>query len=122
MTIRELIERLDREKMHNFPQADLMEYLNEVEADVAEQMHKTDVPVYVYDHDLDTELLAPAPYDRLYISYIKAMIDYANEEYASYQLNQEQYDADMFQFINWIVRTQEGRENSNFPRRLKHTW
>lgn len=34
--------------------------------------------------DLDTELLAPAPYDEMYIRWLEARIDYANGEFGKY--------------------------------------
>ena len=56
---------------------------------------------------VETELLAKPPYDRLYVSWEKAQIDYANEEYASYQLNAEQFNQDFGDFLNWVVRTRQ---------------
>ena len=109
MTIQKLINKVQEEKPNSFSTAKFIEYINEIEADVAEQIN-VDIPVYSDDptsddYDLDQELIVPSPYDRLYVSYVKAMIDYANEEYASYQLNQEQHMQDFADFINWIVRT-----------------
>lgn len=105
MTIRELLNKISEEKPHSFSDAKLISFVNEVEAEVAEEMHIKEVPVYVDDlNDLDKRLLVPAPYDRLYVSYVKAMIDYANEEYGSYQLNQEQHVQDFRDFVDWVVR------------------
>ena len=122
MTIRDLLNRIQKEKPNSFTEADLIAFLNEVEAQVADELHIEDVPVYEDNHtDLDEVLLVPAPYDRLYISYLKAMIDFSNEEYASYQLNQEQHVQDFRDFVDWVIRT--GRaENANAVRRFKHTF
>ena len=103
MTIQKLIDKVQEEKPNTFQTEKLIEYINEIEADAAEQVNM-DIPVYTVD-DLDEELIVPAPYDRLYVSYLKAMIDYANEEYASYQLNQEQHLQDFTDFLNWAVRS-----------------
>ena len=62
-------------------------------------------------------LLAPAPYDRLYVSYLKSQIDYANEEYPSYQLNAEQHVQDFMDFSNWVVRTNQESDH-RFPCRF----
>ena len=103
MTIQKLIDKVQEEKPNTFQTEKLIEYINEIEADAAEQVNM-DIPVYTAE-DLDEELIVPAPYDRMYVSYLKAMIDYANEEYGSYQLNQEQHVQDFSDFLKWAVRT-----------------
>ena len=117
MILSTLISKVQEEKPNTFPDEKLVEYINEIEAEVAEQMHIDDVPVYV-PTDLSPELIAPAPYDRLYVSYLKAMIDYANEEYASYQLNQEQHTLDFQDFVNYVVREKQARYKL-YPTRLR---
>lgn len=101
MTIKGLIDKVQEEKPNTFSDEKLLSFINEIEEDVAEQLNEEFEPYTDVD---DTELMAPAPYDRLYVSYLKAMIDYANEEYASYQLNAEQHAQDFTDYINWIVR------------------
>ena len=107
MTITNLINKVKEEKPNTFTNEKLLSFINEIEADVVEQFNESFDP-YDYNNEEfnpdETELRAPAPYDRLYVSYLKAMIDYANEEYASYQLNAEQHTMDFTDLINWIVR------------------
>lgn len=103
MTIQKLIDKVQEEKPNTFQPEKVIEFINEIEAGVAEEVN-TDIPLYTVD-DMDTELLVPAPYDRLYVSYLKSQIDYANEEYASYQINAEQHVQDYADFANWVVRT-----------------
>lgn len=125
MTIQSLINKVQEEKPNTFQTDKLIEYINEIEADVADQVNM-DIPVYTSEpdpetneSDLDKELIVPAPYDRLYVSYLKAMIDYANEEYASYQLNQMQHVQDFTDFVNWLVRTGQN-DRSLIPSRFKN--
>lgn len=110
MTIKSLIDKVKEEKPNTFSNEKLVSFINEIEADVAEELHVEFEP-YSAATDMNTELLAEKPYDRLYVSYVKAMIDYSNEEYASYQLNQEQHELDFSVFLNWIVRTGVVEEN-----------
>lgn len=114
MTIRDLLNRIEKEKPNSFTEADLIAFLNEVEAQVADELRikEADVPVYEYGHDedLDNILLVPAPYDVLYISYLKAKIDYANEEYDSYTNNQAQHVQDYKDFVDWVVREKKTTE------------
>ena len=121
MTIRDLLNKISKEKPNSFTEADLISFVNEIEADVAEQLNMSEAPAYDDNHmDLDMPLLAPAPYDRLYVSYVKAMIDFSNEEYASYQLNQEQHVQDFRDFLDWAIRTGQV-VRSNAVTRFKHT-
>ena len=112
MTLRDLINNISEEKPNSFSEAKLISFVNEVEAEVAEELHIENVPVYTDNHvDLDEELLVHAPYDRLYISYVKAMIDYTNEEYESYANNQAQHVQDYRDFVDWVVRTGQTSRN-----------
>lgn len=120
MTIQTLITTVTTEKPNSFGNAKLVGFVNEVEANVAEQL-QVHLPIYTVD-DLSKELLAPSPYDMMYISYLKAKIDYANEEYASYQLNAEQYMQDFEDFVDWIVRTKQVQDNRKMPRRFRHVY
>lgn len=121
MTLRELLNKISEEKPNSFSEAKLISFVNEVEAEVAEELNKSIVPVYTFEHDseLDKELLVPAPYDRLYVSYVKAMIDYANEEYDSYANNQAQHVQDYRDFVDWVVRTGQ-EEKPNTVRRFRN--
>ena len=118
MTIRELLNKISDEKPNSFSDAKLISFVNEVEAEVAEELHIEEAPVYVDSHeDLDKRLLVPAPYDRLYVSYVKAMIDLANEEQESYTNNQAQHVQDYKDFVDWVVRekkTTEVRKTTRF--------
>lgn len=118
MTIRGLIDKVQEEKPNSFSNEKLLSYINEIEEDVADQLHEEFDP---YENVDTTELMAPAPYDRLYVSYVKSQIDYANEEYASYQLNAEQHNQDMTDFINWIVRNNIA-VNAYHTRRFRHIY
>lgn len=117
MTLQKLLTKINDEKPNAFGNERLISFVNEIEGTVAEQLHKN--PVSYTADDMDKELLAPAPYDTLYVSWVKSQIDYAHEEYASYQLNQEQFSADMEEFIDWIVRTKQAVE-AVFPSRFRH--
>lgn len=122
MKLRELIETVKSEKHTAYNEAKIIDFVNEIEADVAKQL-AVDIPVYADNHtDLDKELLAPAPYDVLYVSYVKSKVDYSNEEYASYQLNVEQFQQDFAEFINYIVREGVAANKDRWPRIFRHTF
>ena len=121
MTINKLLNKIRDEKPNSFGNERLIAFINEIETEVADQLRiaPEDVPVYTTETDRDTELLAKAPYDRLYVSYVKAMVDYANEEYLSYQNNQAQHVQDFRDFVDWVVRESMAVERI-LPTRFRH--
>lgn len=116
MTIQALITKVKEEKPNSFSDAKLLSFVNEIEEDVAEQLNQEFVP---YESVTTTDLLVPAPYDRLYVSYVKAMIDFSNEEYASYQMNQMQHVQDFRDFTDWVVRENKATDHV-MPYRFKN--
>ena len=117
MTINELITKIREEKYSSFEDDRLLALINEIEGDVADQLAISDFNKYTSIDD--TDLLVPEPYDRLYESYLKARIDYANEEYASYQNNQAQHVQDFRDFVDWVVRTEQAVE-AVFPTKIRN--
>ena len=107
MTVSQLITKIREEKPNSFTDSKLYGFINEIEAEVAEQLGE-EPERYSYTsasvNDGDEELMAPSPYDRLYESWMKAKIDYANEEYDSYSNNQAQHIQDFRDFTDYVIR------------------
>lgn len=120
MTIQALIQKVQEEKPNTFGDEKLLGFINEVEEDVSEELREEDEFTPYTEVD-DTELKAPAPYDKLYVSYLKSQIDYANEEYPSYQLNAEQHVQDFGDFADWVVRTGQAEVNL-IPSRFRNVF
>lgn len=118
MTISALINRIKEEKPNTFTDEKLLSFINEVEWETAEDLCVVFEPYTQVD---STELLVPEPYSRLYVSFVKSQVDYANEEYASYQLNQEQHVQDYKDFVDWVVRTGQAVENT-MPSRFRNLY
>lgn len=104
MKLAQVIAQVNEEKPNSFSPDKLTSFINEIEAEVREQLGQTGKP-YDYKDDSNIDLLAKPPYDKLYKSYLKAMIDYANEEYDSYANNQAQHVSDFQEFVDYVVRT-----------------
>jgi hypothetical protein len=120
MTIADVLRIVKEEKPNTFTDAKLIEYINEVEAFVAKElrMPQSEWPTYTTS-DMTDELIAEYPYDRLYVSYLKTKIDYALGEYASYQLNSEQFDTDFSLYCDFVVR--EAKADTAFtPTRFRN--
>lgn len=118
MTIKGLIDKVKEEKPNTFTDEKLLSFINEIETETSIQLAEEFTP---YESVDDTVLMVPAPYDRLYVSYVKAMVDYANEEYESYANNQAQHVQDFKDFVDWVVR-ENVAVNHVRPVRFRNVW
>lgn len=90
MKIIEAINRIDSLKHNTYTQGEKVEWLSEVDWDVAKNViatHEGDesnFSGYEDSTDLQTELLIPAPYDKAYLLWMEAQIHYYNGEYDKY--------------------------------------
>ncbi len=53
----------------------------------------------------ETVLLVLAPFDKVYRSYLCAMIDYANGEYDRYNNSMQMFNRQLSEFTGWYART-----------------
>lgn len=121
MTLADLIDIIKHEKPSTFSSEKLVEKVNEVESILQEflEVPQLDRVRYVWLSSNDDKLIAPEPYSRLYVSYLKAAIDLVNEEYESYANNQSQFELDYENWTAFIVRT--GKKGAK-PYRIKGWW
>ena len=89
MKIIEAITRIDSLKHNTYSQSDKVAWLSELDSMVKVEVidtHEGDVPFTGYDDstDVQQELLIPAPYDKAYLLWMEAQIDYYNGEYDKY--------------------------------------
>ena len=91
MTIMEIINHLDAVKPNSYSQAEKIKWLNQVEwmikkeiVDTHEGADKIAFNGYDSTSSLSKVVIAGAPYDKLYIHWLEAQIDYANGEYPKY--------------------------------------
>lgn len=122
MKLSETIEQVKREKPHSFSMNHCTLFINEVESSVQEFLG---VPIlerkrYEWEKDGDINLIAPDPYSALYISYLKARIDYSMEEYESYSNNQAQFESDFEDFKAWAIR--KGQIKKTLPDKFVNWW
>ena len=87
MTIAEAIAKVDALKPNTYTMEDKVGWLSTLDARVKSQiidLHKKREPIFFYGYDsemdMETELLAHAPYDEMYLRWLEAMIDYHNSE------------------------------------------
>lgn len=111
MTITELIAYADAVKPNAFDTATKTIWINEIEG-----MVQTDVMLIASDDivqydadDIEETLLVEPPHDKLYRSYLCAMIDYANGEYDRYNNAMLLFNAQYAEYAEWYTRTVHGR-------------
>ena len=108
MTITEVITRADAQRPNVFPAEMKAEWIKGLEASFAEMMGVDD-PENNYDPNDDTDdLLVPFPHDEVYVLYLCAKIDYAQEE-------TQLYANDMAVANQAIAETQSWYRRGNRP-------
>ena len=115
MTIHEAITRIDDRKPNGYSVPDKVRWLNNIDRAVKTEIIDThagyedyaDFAGYDADTDVTTELIAPAPYDEMYIYWLEAMIDYADGEYARYNNTAAMYAEAYKAFRNYYNSTHE---------------
>jgi hypothetical protein len=112
MKIIEAINRIDALKYNTYSQSDKVQWLSRVDGMIKRHIIDThegseDVTFTGYndDTDLQTELLAPAPYDELYLRWMETMIDFHNGEYGKYNNAVDMFNTSYESFQNYYNRT-----------------
>jgi hypothetical protein len=112
MTIIEAISKIDSLKPNNYSQEDKIEWLSNLDGiikteiiDTHEGSDKVTFNGYEADTALDTVLLAPAPYDDVYIKWLEAQIDYANGDTKRYENSMIMYNTNYSAFERYYNRT-----------------
>ena len=116
MTIKQIIDLVDKMKPNAFMPDVKMMWLNEVEGYVQTYIHLTDIEdivVYDYNTDADKELLVPPPHNGVYWTFLTAMIDYANGEYNKYQNTITLYNNNMQEYQRWYATMHRPADQSN---------
>lgn len=106
MTINELFTIADDVKPNAFTKDDLTRWLNEVEGMVQTRvllLAPEEIISYSYEEDKDKELLVSPPYDKLYLPYLEARIDYTNGEYNRYQNSMQLFNSFFSEFMNYFA-------------------
>ena len=119
MKVSEAIQQVKMEKPNGYSDTHCTVFLNEIEAIIQEFLGvpRKDWVEYRWEDSQQQDLIVPEPYSQIYISYLKAKIDYAQEEYESYGNNQAIYEDDMKNFKAWAIR--EGKIQRELPRAIK---
>lgn len=110
MKIIEAINRIDSLKHNTYTESDKVAWLSELDSMVKVEVidtHEGECTFTGYDDltDPQTELLIPAPYDKAYLLWMEAQIDYYNHENESYNNAADSFNTIYEQFKNYYNRT-----------------
>lgn len=122
MTIFEAITKIDAIKPNNYSELDKVKWLSELDGKIKAEVIDTheggqNIPFNGYDDETDieaTKLLAPYPYDDLYIKWLESQIDYANAEYGKYNNSSIAYNTAYTAFERYY-----NRQNMPIQNKLK---
>lgn len=106
MKIKDVIAYVDRVKPNDFDLAAKMIWLNEVEGLVQTEVflwEDEDLITYHAETDTNTVLLVRPPHDKIYRTYLAAMIDFANGEYNRYANTMAQFKNGFSEFAIWFA-------------------
>lgn len=114
MTIKEVIAAADALRPGNrFSAGDKYRWLNQCETAIQREvlLMKEPTEPYVQGQDDDESLLAPPPYDELYIQWLCAKIDQAQAQYEIYTNTIEQYNRTVREFAAWVIKSFDPKRN-----------
>ena len=111
MTIQDAIARTDTLKFNTYEMADKISWLSKLDWMLKRLIINThegaeEIPFSGYNADTDpeTELLAPAPYDEMYLRWLEAQIDLANGEIEKYNASIMLFNTEYGAYENYYNR------------------
>lgn len=111
MTINEAIYRIDSLKPNGYSMPEKVAWLSTLDGiikeaiiDTHEGSEKVSFNGYDENSSLATKLIVPAPYDDIYLRWLEAQIDYANNEYDKYNNSITTYNATYANFERYYNR------------------
>lgn len=106
MKLEQLLNDVKKEKPTSLTSEHLTARVNMVEASVQDflEVPAAERVMYEWPDNGQETLIVEEPYSRLYVSYLKACIDYANEELQSYGNNQAQFESDWAEWVAYKQR------------------
>lgn len=106
MKIREVIKIADDLKPNAFDEELKLQWLKEIETQIFKEIILThENPIEMTDFSDDqSELIAPRPYDNLYVSFLCAKIDLYNNEQDRYNNQAILFNGEYQAYANWYNR------------------
>lgn len=106
MKLEQIIRMVDDIKPNAFSDETKTIWLSECEGLVQTEVMLLDpaeIIRYSFEADREAELLAKAPHDKIYWTYLTAMIDFGNGEYSKYQNTMELFNSYFGEYMRWYA-------------------
>ena len=120
MKVKDVLDQVNTLKPHPYSAETLVQWLSECEG-MAQTRVMLQSPVelvqYSWPESQEWELLVDPPHDKLYVSYLLAMIDYHNGEYGKYQNSMAMFNAQFSEFSRWFATVYRPADNDVERRR-----
>lgn len=113
MTIAEALQTADALRTNELPESIKLRWLSELEGRILTEIagrEAAKAPVFNENTPQILCLFAPAPYDRVYWTYLMKMLDYAAKDAAAYQMSAAVFNEAYGDFAKWFLRTRGGRK------------
>lgn len=117
MKLGQVIAMVDDIKPNAFGNDTKTKWINEAEGMVQTEVFllaPDEIVTYDYERDKEKDLMVRPPHDKLYWSYLTAMIDFANGEYDRYQNTVQMFNSHFGEFMRWFATCYRP---ADFPRR-----
>lgn len=122
MTVSECISAADKMRPNNIAAADKYKFCSTAEQMVQKQImllpHRMCVE-YQYQNatknDANVELLAPAPWDMLYVYHVALMIDFTLEDYDKYNNDLSMYNTTFNEYMAYFAQKYRPADGGKYP-------
>lgn len=107
MKLSEAIKFVDDIKPNAFTDETKTCWINQCEGLVQTEVMliaTADIIQYTYEENANTVLLTAPPHDKIYLSYLMAMVDFANGEYNRYQNTMELFETQFKEYMRWFTQ------------------
>lgn len=111
MTIAQAISQSSARKPGPFTDADKTIWLSRLDGQIDAEIIRTHEGApekaftpYTQDTDTGTELIAPAPYDKMYVTYLMAQMDFYAADFDRFNNMQRRFEAEYQEFASWYNR------------------
>lgn len=112
MTIAEVLQTADALRPNKLSESIKLRWLSELEGRILTEIdgrNPETIPLLTEKTPRILRLFAPAPYDRVYWTFLLKMIDYAAKDAAAYQMSAAVFNEAYADFAKWFHRTKGGR-------------
>ncbi len=108
MILSEIISLADSARPNTFTNAQKVGWINTLEADIQTNIWlraPERCEAYVWQEDTDAEMLAPSPFDTMYVHWLCAQISLARGEFEDYRNSAALFDSVYGEYTRWFSRT-----------------